>query len=117
MQRESPTLARSLLFMQPLEGRRDELVATFRRLAIAETALQQEGCLSVEMQVPPDEDGPVLVTALWADRSAYDGWLNSPRREETSDEVFALLAEEPSGVVYDIRIAAGNPVAAAGSAS
>ena len=110
-------LARSLLFMTPLEGRREELVATFRRLGIAETALEQEGCLSVELQVPPDEDGPVLVTALWAERSAYDGWLNNPRREATSDEVFALLTERPSGVVYDIRIAAGNPVPASGGAA
>ncbi len=105
-------LARSLLFMQPREGRREELVAAFERLAIAETAMQQEGCLSVELQVPPDEAAPVLVTALWADRSAYDGWLNSPRREATSDEIFALLTDEPEGVVYDIRIAAGDPVAA-----
>jgi quinol monooxygenase YgiN len=105
-------LARSLLFMQPREGRREELVATFERLGIARTALQQEGCISVELQVPPDEAAPVLVTALWEERSAYEGWLSNPRREETRDEIFALLTDEPEGVVYDIRIAAGNPVPA-----
>jgi hypothetical protein len=46
---------------------------------------------------------------LWADRTAYDGWLSNPRREETSDELFALLTEPPrDGVVYDIRVAAGS---------
>ena len=109
-------LARSILFMQPREGCRDDLVAAFERLDIPATALRQAGCLSVELQVPPDADAPVLVTALWTDRTAYDGWLDNPRREETSHELFALLTEPPEGVVYDIRVAAGNPVAAAGSA-
>ena len=107
--------ARSILFMQPREGRRDDLVATFERLEIPQAALEQEGCLSVELQVPPDEGAPVLVTALWADGSAYDGWLSNPRREETSEEIFALLTEPPEGVVYEIRVAAGNPLAASGS--
>jgi quinol monooxygenase YgiN len=109
-------LARSLLFMQPRPGCREELVATFDRLRIPQTALQQAGCLSVEMQVPPDDDAPVLVTALWTDRAAYDGWLGNPRREDTRDELFALLADEPEGVVYDIRVAAGNPVPVEGTA-
>ncbi len=107
-------LARSILFMQPRRGRREELVATFERLGIPETALAQEGCLGVELQVPPDADAPVLVTALWSDRAAYDGWLASPQREATRDELFALLTEPPEGVVYDIRVAAGRPIAAGG---
>ena len=108
-------LARSILTMQPREGRREDLVAAFERLEIPQAALQQTGCLSVELQVPPDEGAPVLVTALWTDRAAYDGWLSSPRREETSDELFALLAAPPEGVLYDVRVAAGNPIAAGGS--
>lgn len=101
-------LARSVLYMQPRAGRREDLVAAFERLMIPQTALGQEGCIGVELQVPPDEQAPVLVTALWTDRTAYDGWLSSPRREETSDEIYALLTEQPKGVVYDIRVAAGS---------
>lgn len=103
-------LARSVVFMQPREGCREDLVAAFERLAIPRLALRQQGCLSVELQVPPDDAGPVLVTALWEDRAAYDGWLVNPRREATSGELFALLTQPPEGVVYDIRVAAGNPV-------
>jgi len=110
-------LARSILFMQPRRGRREDLVATFERLGIPEAALAQDGCLSVELQVPPDEDAPVLVTALWSDRAAYDGWLSSPRREASQDELFALLTEPPEGVVYDIRVAAGQVGAAGGPAA
>jgi quinol monooxygenase YgiN len=110
-------LARSILFMQPRKGCREDLVVTFERLGIPAAALAQEGCLSVELQVPPDEDAPVLVTALWSDRAAYDGWLNNPHREATRDELFALLTEPPEGVVYDIRVAAGQLAAADGGSA
>jgi quinol monooxygenase YgiN len=100
-------LARSILFMQPREGCREALVDAFRRLDVPGQALRQDGCLSVELQVQPDESAPVLVTALWSDRSAYDGWLANPTRERASEELFALLTERPEGVVYDIRVAAG----------
>jgi quinol monooxygenase YgiN len=104
-------LARSLLYMQPLEGRRDELIALFERLGIPERALQQDGCLSVELQVVPDESEPVLVTALWSHRDAYDGWLANPWRESVGPELEALLADQPEGTVYDIRLAAGGTIA------
>jgi len=96
--------------MQPRDGRREDLVAAFQRLRIPQAAMAQEGCLSVELQVRPDAAAPVLVTALWADRGAYDGWLNNPWRADATSEIAELLAEEPEGVVYDIRLAAGNPM-------
>ena len=46
-------------------GQRDSRVAM----------LLQEERAGIEVQVPPDEDGPLLVTALWTHRAAYDGWL------------------------------------------
>ena len=51
--------ARSVLFLQAKPGMRDELVEVFHRINIPGNALLQEGWLSVEVQVPPDEDGPV----------------------------------------------------------
>jgi quinol monooxygenase YgiN len=98
--------------MQPREGCREELVSTFTSLGVPERALQQEGCLSVELQVPVAEEGPVLVTALWSDRNAYDGWLNNPWRDESNEVIGRLLEQPPTGVVYDIRVAAGNQLAA-----
>ena len=79
--------ARSVLFLQAKPGQRDQLVDVFRRIDVPGHALQQAGCLSVEVQVPPDEVGPVLVTALWADRDAYDGWLANPWREYSGTEL------------------------------
>ncbi len=108
--------ARSVLFLRAKPGKRDELVKVFRRIDIPGNALLQEGCLSVEVQVPPDEDGPLLVTALWSHRAAYDGWLGNPWREFSGSELAPFLAEESHGVVYDIVLASGDVSAAAAGA-
>jgi quinol monooxygenase YgiN len=108
--------ARSVLFLQAKPGMRDELVEVFRRIDIPGNALLQEGCLSVEVQVPSDEDGPLLVIALWTDRAAYDGWLTNPWREYSGSELAPFLAEESHGVVYDIVFAGGDVSALAAGA-
>lgn len=108
--------ARSVLFLQPKPGMRQALVDVFRRIDIPGHALQQAGCLSVEIQVPPDEDGPVLVTALWVDRAAYDGWLANPWRDFSGSELAPFLDGESVGVAYDIVLADGDVSAVAAGA-
>ena len=76
--------ARSVLYLRPKPGCRQALLDAFRDLDVPGRAMQQAGCLSVELQAPPEEDAPLLVTALWATREAYDGWLTSPWRAESS---------------------------------
>ena len=100
--------ARSVLFLQAKPGIRNELVEVFRRIDIPGNALLQEGCLSVEVQVPPDEDGPLLVTALWTHRAAYEEWLANPWREYSGSELAPFLDGESHGVVYDIVLAGGD---------
>jgi quinol monooxygenase YgiN len=108
--------ARSVLFLQAKPGMRDELVEVFRRIDIPGNALLQEGCLSVEVQVSPDGDGPLLVTALWTNRAAYDGWLANPWREYSGSELEPFLDGESHGVVYDIVLAGGDVSAVAAGA-
>ena len=100
--------ARSVLFLQAKPGMRDELVEVFRGIDIPGNALLQEGCLSVEVQVPPDEVGPLLVTALWTHRAAYEGWLANPWRDYSGSELAPFLVGESQGVVYDIVLASGD---------
>jgi quinol monooxygenase YgiN len=109
--------ARSVLFLQAKPGMRDALVDVFRRIDIPGNALRQEGCLSVEVQVPPDDDGPVLVTALWTHRAAYEGWLANPWREYSGRELAPYLDGESHGVVHDIVLAAGDVTAVAAGAA
>ena len=109
--------ARSVLFLRAKPGLRDGLVEVFRRIDIPGNALLQEGCLSVEVQVPPDEDGPLLVTALWTHRAAYDGWLANPWREHSGSELAQYLAGESHGIVYEIVLAGGDVSAVAAGAA
>ena len=113
---EAPFPARSVLYLEAKPGMRDELVKVFRRIDIPGNALRQEGCLSVEVQVPPDEDGPLLVTALWTHRAAYDGWLANPWREYSGSELAPFLEGDGHGVVYDIVLAGGDVSAVAAGA-
>jgi quinol monooxygenase YgiN len=114
---EAPRPARSVLYLQAKPGMRGALVEVFRRIDVPGHALQQAGCLSVEVQVPPDEDGPILVTALWADRDAYQGWLDNPWREHSGAELAPFLAEETAaGMVYDVVLAGGDVSAVAAGA-
>src|SRR3954453_5025701 len=95
---------------------RDELAEVFHRIDIPSNALLQEGCLSVEVQVPPDEDGPLLVTALWTHRAAYDRSVTNPLREYPGSELAPFLDGESHGVVYDIVLASGDVSAVAAGA-
>ncbi len=114
---ETRVPARSILFLQAKPGMRDALVDVFRRIDIPGNALRQEGCLSVEVHVPPDAEGPVLVTALWIRRQAYEGWLANPWREYSGSELAPFLDGESQGVVYDVVLAAGDVSAVAAGAS
>ena len=115
---DAPLPARSVLYLQAKPGMREALVEVFRRIDVPGHALQQAGCLSVEVQVPPDADGPILVTALWSDRAAYQGWLDNPWRETSGAELAPFLAEDaPAGVVYDIVLAGGDVSAVAAGAT
>jgi quinol monooxygenase YgiN len=106
-----------VLYLQAKPGMREALVDVFRRIDVPGHALQQAGCLSVEVQVPPDADGPLLVTALWSDRAAYDGWLANPWREYSGAELAPFLDGEPAaGAVYDIVLAGGDVSAVAAGA-
>ncbi len=98
---------RSVLYLPVQPGRQHDLVATFARIDVLGHAMQQAGCLGVEVQVAPDDpDAPVLVTALWTDRAAYDGWLANPWRAESGAELAPLLGDEPgAGAVYDVVLA------------
>lgn len=109
---------RSVLYLQAKPGRRGDLVETFRRIDVPGHALLQEGCLSVEVHVPPDKDGPMLVTALWTHRAAYDGWLANPWREYSGQQIEPFLDSEyeGGGIVYDIVLADGDVSAVAAGA-
>jgi quinol monooxygenase YgiN len=107
-----PSLIRSVLYLSPRAGGSDDIVGVYRREAILETALRQEGCLSAELQVPREPGAAILVTALWRDAAAYESWLANPLRETTAPMLAELVDGDfdaaVRGAVYDVVLAVGT---------
>jgi hypothetical protein len=100
---------RTVLYLQPRGGDGRALAALYRRRGVLERACEQDGCLGAELQLPVSGSGPVLVTALWRDAEAYQGWLDNPWRASIGDEVAELVADFEAGVrgeVYEIAVEA-----------
>jgi quinol monooxygenase YgiN len=94
---------RSLLSIQAKPGMRQHLVDSFFRIDVPGHAMRQDGCLAVELLLPPDPDGPVVVTALWRDRAAYLGWLANPWRAHSTADIAPYVEDEPAaGELFEV---------------
>lgn len=102
-------MIRSVLYLEPRDGDAGPIVAFYRRHGVLERAAEQDGCLGAELHVPTGGAGPVLVTALWRDEDAYQGWLDSPLRSANANELATLVDAFDEGVrgeLYEIVVEA-----------
>jgi quinol monooxygenase YgiN len=90
--------------LQP--GKRDEFIATFRRIAVLETSSHQAGWRGGQLLVDASDPDAALVIARWDSPAAYQGWLDNPAREEIGDQLEPFLAADPEGglveLVYEV---------------
>jgi heme-degrading monooxygenase HmoA len=102
-------VVRSVLYVRPRGGDHGSIVDFYRRHRILERAAEQDGCLATELQLPADGAGPILVTALWRDADAYQGWVDNPARAATAGDLSLLvdgeLTEATRGELYDVVLA------------
>jgi heme-degrading monooxygenase HmoA len=99
-------MIRSVLY---LSGDGGAIADFYRRHAVLERAAEQDGCLGAELQLPAASGGDVLVTALWRDAAAYEGWLENPFRSANAAELAQLVDgfdEGMRGALYEIAIEA-----------
>jgi quinol monooxygenase YgiN len=103
---------RSVLYLQPRGGDAQALIDFYRREKVFDRAMRQPGCLSCELQVAADGEGPLLVTALWESSAAYDGWVANPWRQQNAAALDALveggLGPGTRGQVYEVVLATGG---------
>ena len=101
-------MIKSVLYLQPRGGDHQALVDFFKTRGILERALRQDGCLASDLQIPVGFSGPVIVTALWRDVDAYDGWVNSPDRAANAEDLSSLVegpfGEGSRGELYEVVI-------------
>jgi len=102
---------RTLLHLRPRAADGTEIVDFYRRYRVLERAVEQDGCLGAELQLPTAGSGDVLVTALWRDADAYRGWLDNPARAENADVLGSLVEDFDAGIsgeTYDVVLRVGS---------
>jgi heme-degrading monooxygenase HmoA len=102
-------MIRTVLYLEPRNGDGEAIADFYRRHEVLERACRQEGCLGAELQLPTSGAGPVLVTALWRDADAYQGWIDNPWRTANGDELAELVEDFESGIkgeLYEIAVEA-----------
>jgi heme-degrading monooxygenase HmoA len=102
-------MIRSVLYLRPRGGDGAAIADFYRRHGVLERATEQDGCLGAELQLPAQRGGDVLVTALWRDADAYQGWLDNPFRSTNAEELAELVEgfdEGVSGALYEVAIEA-----------
>jgi heme-degrading monooxygenase HmoA len=107
-ERDHAHMVRSVLYLTPKRGGGGAIADFYRRRRVLEQALEQDGCLGAELQLPTSGRGDVLVTALWRDADAYQGWLDNPAREAHAGELAELVEGFDRGVrgeLYEVVVA------------
>src|SRR3954453_3611170 len=105
-------MVRSVLHLTPKGGDVAAIVDFYRRNAVLEQAARQDGFVAAELQVPAEGSGEVLVTALWRDAAAYDGWVANPARATMAPALAELVEGDlevgTRGAVYEVVLTAGS---------
>ena len=105
-------MIRSVLYLTPKDGDAAAIVEFYRCHAVLEQAAKQDGFVAAELQIPTDRGGDVLVTALWRDAAAYEGWVANPVRAAMVPDLAALVEGDfeagVRGAVYEVALTAGT---------
>jgi heme-degrading monooxygenase HmoA len=103
-------MIRSVLYLTPRGGDAAAIIDFYRRKAVLEQAAKQDGFLGAELQVPIEPGGDVLVTALWRDAAAYDGWVANPARAAMAPDLAGLVEGDfeagVRGAIYEVALTA-----------
>jgi hypothetical protein len=102
---------RSVLVLQPRGGDYAALLEFFRLHDVLGLAVRHAGAWAAEVQVPVSGVGPVVVTAVWDDAAAYEGWRNHPVRANFNADMERLVELEPAAIlvgggVYEVAVSA-----------
>ena len=81
-----------------------EVLAFYRKENILQYCLDHSRAITSEISLATDDSGTILVTALWPDQEAYDGWVANPWRTESNDRMAELLKDAAVGTGQTFEI-------------
>ena len=84
---------RTYLTLFPRPGAREEIIAAHRESNIVAIAVREGGCLTSELQLSPNAEGPIVVSALWQSREDFQRFSLHPARIALGTRIRPLLAD------------------------
>jgi heme-degrading monooxygenase HmoA len=90
-------------------GCESETVQFYIEQNVFRLAAQVGGFRAGKLLRPSKSGIPFLVIAEWDDADAYDRWLAAPTRAELSNLLQPMLADEPSGDIYELVVSDTGP--------
>jgi quinol monooxygenase YgiN len=84
-------MIRTVLTLRVDPARLDDVLNMYREEDILQFSLDHSEALTSELSVAADGSGEIIVTAMWPNEQAYDGWLNHPSRKESAPRLAQLL--------------------------
>jgi quinol monooxygenase YgiN len=97
-------MIRTLLTLRLEPAKISEVLDLYRADDILQYSLDHSDAVASEISVAADGSGEILVTAVWPDAAAYQGWLDNPWRAQSGVKLRELLrdAEVGEGRIFDI---------------
>jgi PAS domain S-box-containing protein len=90
---EDTSRLRTYLTLFPNPGAREAIIAAHRESNIVAIAVREGGCLSSELQLSPNPEGPIVVSALWESREDFHRFTLHPARIALGQQIGPLLAD------------------------
>jgi hypothetical protein len=104
-------MVRSVLYLTPRQGNTAAVVDYYRRAGVLKRAEKQNGCLGAALHIPRSGSGQILVTALWQNPEAYEGWVANSGRSADANELAELVEEDLGsvrGALFEVVLAVGT---------
>jgi hypothetical protein len=97
-------MIRTLLTLRVDPTKVDDVLEYYRRRDVLQFSLDHSDAVASEISVAADGSGEILVTALWPDAAAYQGWIDNPWRASSNVDLAELLrdAEVGAGRIFEI---------------
>ena len=73
-------MLRTILMLNVAPENAGDVLRRYEEEQILQYSLDHSEAISSEISVSTDTGGTILVTAVWPDQPAYDGWLSNPFR-------------------------------------
>lgn len=97
-------MIRSMLTLRTRPEMVEPILDLYRTQSVLQESLNLTRAIGSEISASVDGSGEIIVTALWPDESAYQEWVDHPRRGQRVPELPEMLSDAEIGIAKLYRI-------------